>query len=95
MNVRLVIGTLEKHVVEAAYDPATRTFRVVIDGQEAYRHGGSADGAAVQPAELQAGGQEVHTLIVEPPRLNRLPRGDLRCFRLWLDGTLVATVAVA
>lgn len=95
MNVRMVIGTHERHMVEAAYDPVERLFRVLVDGQEVYRHGGSGNGAEAVPTELRTGDRELHTLIVEPPGVTRLPRVDLKCYRLWLDGKPVAIVAAA
>lgn len=93
MDVRMTIGTEEKHLVEAAYDPARRTFRLLVDGHEIYRHGGAANGAKRAPAELRAGDREVHTLIVEPPGVVSVPRLDPACYRIWLDGHPVADVA--
>ena len=88
----MVIGTDEKHAIEVAYDAATRLFRVLIDGQEAYRHGEPISGTLDQPIELRTAGIEVHTLIVEPPGLGRLPRDDTDSYRVWLDGQPVLDV---
>jgi hypothetical protein len=85
--IRLVVGTVEQHVVRVAYSSTLRLLTVQVDGRTVYRHCGLLPWTSRRAKEIRTPGRELHTLIVEPPKRDGDRTTGIRGYGLWLDGS--------